>query len=83
MSNPRKTPAAAAYIGCSPSFLNKDRAKGGKRRVPFRRNGRSILYDEPDLDAYKAANRVSANAESRRQHNEKLSTTTERERAPP
>jgi len=60
VSNPRKTPDAARFIGVSASFLNKDRAKGGQRRVAFRRVGRAVLYDEPDLEEFKRANRVEA-----------------------
>jgi hypothetical protein len=67
MSNPRRTPAAAEYLGVSKSFLNKDRAKGGQGRVAFRRVGRAVIYDEPDLDAYKRANRVEPRAERPRQ----------------
>jgi hypothetical protein len=63
MSRPRRTPEAAAYIGVSKSFLNKDRAKGGAGRVPYRRAGRAVLYDEPDLDAYKASTRVEPKRE--------------------
>jgi hypothetical protein len=63
MANPRRTPAAAQYLGVSPSFLNKDRAKGGKRQVAFRRVGRAVLYDEPDLDQFKQANRVEPRAQ--------------------
>jgi len=59
MSGPRRTPAAAKYLGVSVSFLNKDRSRGGAGRVAFRRVGRAVVYDEPDLDEYKAANRVA------------------------
>jgi len=59
MSGPRRTPAAAKYLGVSESFLNKDRSKGGAGRVAFRRVGRAVVYDESDLDDYKAANRVA------------------------
>ena len=67
MSNPRRTPAAAKYLGVSESFLNKDRAKGGGGRVAFRRAGRAVLYDEPDLEAFKRATRVEAKPERPRQ----------------
>jgi hypothetical protein len=66
MSHPRRTPEAAAYIGVSKSFLDKDRAKGGAGRVPYRRAGRAVLYDQPDLDAYKASTRVEP--KKREQH---------------
>jgi len=59
MSGPRRTPAAAQYLGVSVSFLNKDRSRGGAGRVAFRRVGRAVVYDEPNLDEYKAANRVA------------------------
>jgi hypothetical protein len=59
MSGPWRTPAAAKYLGVSVSFLNKDRSRGGAGRVAFRRVGRAVVYDEPDLDEYKAANRVA------------------------
>jgi hypothetical protein len=58
MSHPRRSLEAAAYIGVSKSFLDKDRAKGGAGRIPYRRAGRAVIYDEPDLDAYKASTRV-------------------------
>jgi len=57
-TNPRRPAAAAAFLGVSKSWLDKDRAKGGKGRVAYRRAGRAILYDEPDLEAYKQSNRV-------------------------
>lgn len=42
---------AAVYIGCSPSFLDKDRVTG-LHGIPFTRLGRHIRYDRFDLDAY-------------------------------
>jgi hypothetical protein len=60
MSNPRRTPEAAEFLGVSESFLNKDRSNGGAGRVAFRRAGRAVVYDEVDLEAFKRANRVEA-----------------------
>jgi hypothetical protein len=72
MSSPRRTPAAAKYLGVSVSFLNKDRSRGGAGRVAFRRIGRAVVYDEADLDEYKAANRVAP----RRPHGPVKANTT-------
>ena len=72
MPGPRRTPAAAKYLGVSVSFLNKDRSRGGAGRVAFRRVGRAVVYDEPDLDEYKAANRVAP----RRPHGTVKANTT-------
>jgi hypothetical protein len=58
VSNPRRSGAAAKFLGVSKSFLDKDRAKGGRHQVPFRRAGRAVIYDEPDLEEFKRANRV-------------------------
>ena len=63
MSGPLKSGPAAADLGVSKSWLDKDRARGGKRRVPFRRVGRAVLYDRPDLEAYKRANRVAGSTD--------------------
>jgi hypothetical protein len=52
------TKEAAKDLEVSPSFLTKDRAKGGRRQVPFRRAGRKVIYDPEHLEAYKAACRV-------------------------
>jgi hypothetical protein len=52
------TKEAAVDLEVSASFLTKDRAKGGRRSIPFRRAGRKVIYDRPDLEAYKAACRV-------------------------
>ena len=45
------TKQAAAYLGVSPSFLEKDRWRGA--RIPFVRiSSRAIKYRREDLDAY-------------------------------
>jgi hypothetical protein len=67
-----RTPQAAAYLECSESFLNKDRAKGGKRLVPFRRLGRLVIYDLPELEAFKRAGRVEPKS---KQHTNSDETT--------
>lgn len=62
-TNPTSLPtdAAADYVGCSPKFLEQDRAvvKQGKRGrgPPFWMLGSQHRYDVPDLDAWKAAQR--------------------------
>jgi len=65
-----KTPQAAAFLGVSKAFLDKDRAKGGRGQVPFRRAGRAVIYDAPDLEAFKRATRVGPR-ESARNRNPK------------
>ncbi|MBT9748535.1 helix-turn-helix domain-containing protein [Desulfovibrio desulfuricans] len=50
--------AAASYLGCSKSTLDKDRVTG-TLRIPFTRLGRRILYDTSDLDRYLEANKVN------------------------
>lgn len=50
--------AAAAYLGCSKSTLDKDRVTGCLR-IPFTRLGRRVLYDTSDLDKYLEANKVN------------------------
>jgi hypothetical protein len=51
-----RTPQAAKYLDCSESFLNKLRSAG--TGPAFRRAGRAVIYDQPDLDEYKRATRV-------------------------
>jgi hypothetical protein len=53
LSTPRKTPDAAAYLGVSISFLTKDRARGGARRIGYRRAGRAVIYDQEHLDQFR------------------------------
>lgn len=45
------TPQAAAYLGCSKSTLEKDRVYR-LLNIPFTRLGRTIRYDQQDLDRY-------------------------------
>jgi len=81
MSGPRRTPAAAKYLGVSESFLNKDRSKGGAGRVAFRRVGRVVVYDESDLDDYKSrkSRRATLVARHRQsQHHRHLKTRNPR-----
>ncbi|TGS61807.1 DNA-binding protein [Mesorhizobium sp. M3A.F.Ca.ET.174.01.1.1] len=54
-----RTPAAAAYISKSPSWLNKSRLDG--TGPSFMRLGSTIVYDSADLDAWMASKRVAAN----------------------
>ena len=42
---------AAAYLGCSKNFLDKDRITR-LHGIPWSRLGRHIKYDQFDLDAY-------------------------------
>ena len=48
---------AAAYLGCSKNFLDKDRIQ--LRRIPFTRLGRLVKYDIHDLDAFLADAKVA------------------------
>ena len=50
------TKEAAAYLGCSESFL--DRAAVNKTGPAYRRIGHRREYDVPDLDAHKRETRV-------------------------
>lgn len=53
------TAQAAAYLGVSKAFLERDRWAGA--RIPFVRIGRTIRYDLGDLENYIDAHReVSA-----------------------
>ena len=45
------TAQAAAYLGCSKSTLEKDRVYR-LRKIPFTRLGKSVRYDQQDLDRY-------------------------------
>ena len=45
------TTQAAAYLGCSKSTLEKDRVYR-LLNIPFTRLGRTIRYDQQDLDRY-------------------------------
>jgi excisionase family DNA binding protein len=46
-----RTKEAAAYIGISTSVLNKDRVTK-LIGIPFKRIGRTILYDRKELDIW-------------------------------
>lgn len=46
-----RTHEAAAYIGISTSVLNKDRVTQ-LIGIPFKRVGRTILYDKMELDTW-------------------------------
>jgi hypothetical protein len=61
------TREAAADLEVSWSFLVKDRAKGGKRLVPFRRIGRKIIYDKCDLEEFKRITRVAPSISHQRE----------------
>ncbi len=50
---------AADYLGCHPSFLNRDRSSG-RCRIAYCRLGRHIRYDRADLDLFLQASRVEA-----------------------
>jgi hypothetical protein len=62
MAKPRKTRAAAEFIGASARFLEEDRARiaRGERGYgpPFRRIGNHCLYDEADLIEWMRSTRV-------------------------
>ena len=45
------TVQAAAYLGCSKSTLEKDRVYR-LLKIPFTRLGKSVRYDQQDLDRY-------------------------------
>lgn len=49
---------AAKYIGMSVEFLRADRMKA--KRIPYLKIGRSVRYDQNDLDRFKEACKVSA-----------------------
>jgi len=51
-----RTPGAAAYLGVSKSFLDKQAA--AKTGPAYRKPGRVRIYDRPDLDDYKRVTRV-------------------------
>lgn len=64
-SNPTKrilrTPAAAEYVGLSPSTLEKRRLLGDGPRF-LRLGGRAVGYDVKDLDAWLDGHRESPSA---------------------
>ena len=45
------TAQAEAYLGCSKSTLEKDRVYR-LLKIPFTRLGKSVRYDQQDLDRY-------------------------------
>lgn len=47
---------AAAYLGCSRNFLDKDRI-GKLHGIRFSRLGRHVRYDRADLDAFLEASK--------------------------
>ena len=51
-------PAACAYLGCSRSFLDKDRTTG-LHGIPFCRMGRHIRYNVAGLDNFLRRNTVA------------------------
>lgn len=48
---------AAAYLGCSRNFLDKDRTSH-LHGIPFSRLGRHIRYDVADLDRFLEASKI-------------------------
>lgn len=54
---------AAAYVGVSKSYLDKARCYGGG--PTFAKLGTTVIYRSEDLDAWVAANRQSANDNSK------------------
>ena len=48
------TKDAAAYLSCSPSFLNQRRVRGGG--PPYIKLGHSVRYKRDDLDAWMDGN---------------------------
>ncbi len=51
-----RTPAAARYVGLSPSTLEKDRLTGALG-IPFLKLGKIVVYDTEQLDEWLAAHR--------------------------
>ena len=56
-----RTPSAAKYIGWAESTLEKSRVTGGG--PPYYKLGRSVIYDEVDLDAWMAAQRRTSTSD--------------------
>ena len=56
-----RTPAAADYLGCAASTLEKKRCTG--EGPPFIRLGRVIVYDTRDLDTWLASRRRHSTSE--------------------
>ncbi|GHV56206.1 hypothetical protein FACS189460_0570 [Deltaproteobacteria bacterium] len=56
MKNKLRTPAAAAYLGLQANTLEVWRCH--KRGPKFYKLGRSVVYDQDDLDAYVTAHGV-------------------------
>ena len=54
---------AAAYLGCSLNFLDRDRIEK-LHGIPFYRLGRHIRYDANDLDAFILSGRMVASPKS-------------------
>jgi hypothetical protein len=57
-----RTSAAAAYIGCSPSKLNKSRLDGSG--PPFYRVGSCIVYDLDEIDSWLLMRRCFSTSEA-------------------
>jgi hypothetical protein len=57
-----RTPAAAEYLGCAESTLEKKRVSGDG--PPFIRLGRIIVYDSRDLDVWLASRRRCSTSET-------------------
>lgn len=55
------TKGAAAYLDCSPSFLNQGRVRGDG--PPFRKLGHSVRYKRDDLDAWMDENGYQSTSE--------------------
>jgi excisionase family DNA binding protein len=49
---------AAEYLGCSETFLNRDRSER-LHGIPFSRLGRHCRYDVGELDRWLESNKVS------------------------
>jgi hypothetical protein len=56
------TEGAAAYCGCSTSYLNKLRSIGGG--PVFIKRGRRVIYDTDDLDVWLDAGRRTSTSDA-------------------
>jgi hypothetical protein len=59
-----RAPAAAKYLGVSESNLAKRRMRGDP--PAYRKLGRVVIYDQPDLDALLGASRRTSTSEAGR-----------------
>lgn len=55
----KDTRQAAAYVGCTTAFLEKNRVTR-LYQIPYVKLGKLVRYDTVDLDAYMASRKVCA-----------------------